>query len=157
MRFLNRPLGRLSRYRRGPVAGLLVVLLGLLLTGGLYAAFSPASAHDDDSAAQIEKGRKLFLVGCSFCHGDNGQGVKTLDGNQLGPPLVGVGAAAVDFQVGTGKRDLTVRHLEQQVGQYRQRLAPFDHTHYLLQRLEQSFTLDAELHGGLPFTCCSFF
>jgi ubiquinol-cytochrome c reductase cytochrome c subunit len=103
VRFLNRPLGRLSRYRRGPVAGLLVVLLGLLLTGGLYAAFSPASAHDDDSAAQIEKGRKLFLVGCSFCHGDNGQGVKTLDGNQLGPPLVGVGAAAVDFQVGTGR------------------------------------------------------
>src|SRR6185312_7979978 len=63
----------------------------------------------------------------------------------------------LDFQVGTGKRDLTVCHLEQQVGQYRQRLAPFDHTHYLLQRLEQSFTLDAELHGGLPFTCCSFF
>ena len=103
MRFLNRPLGRLSRYRRGPVAGLLVVLLGLLLTGGLYAAFSPASAHDDDSEAQIEKGRQLFLVGCSFCHGDNGQGVKTLDGNQLGPPLIGVGAAAVDFQVGTGR------------------------------------------------------
>jgi ubiquinol-cytochrome c reductase cytochrome c subunit len=85
------------------VAGLLVVLLGLLLTGGLYAAFSPASAHDDDSAAQIEKGRQLFLVGCSFCPGDNGQGVKTLDGNQLGPPLAGVGAAAVDFQVGTGR------------------------------------------------------
>jgi ubiquinol-cytochrome c reductase cytochrome c subunit len=103
VRFLNRPLGRLSRYRRGPVAGLLVVLLGLLLTGGLYAAFSPASAHDDDSEAQIEKGRQLFLVGCSFCHGDNGQGVKTLDGNQLGPPLIGVGAAAVDFQVGTGR------------------------------------------------------
>ena len=103
MRFLNRPLGRLSRYRRGPVAGLLVVLLGLLLTGGLYAAFSPASAHQDDSAAQIKQGRELFLVGCSFCHGDNGQGIKTLDGNQLGPPLVGVGAAAVDFQVGTGR------------------------------------------------------
>ena len=103
MRFLNRPLGRLSRYRRGPVAGLLVILLGLLFTGGLYAAFSPASAHDDDSEAQIEKGRQLFLVGCSFCHGDNGQGVKTLDGNQLGPPLIGVGAAAVDFQVGTGR------------------------------------------------------
>jgi ubiquinol-cytochrome c reductase cytochrome c subunit len=84
-----------------------VVLLGLLLTGGLYAAFSPASAHEDDSAAQIKQGRELFLVGCSFCHGDNGQGVKTLDGNQLGPPLVGVGAAAVDFQVGTGRMPAT--------------------------------------------------
>ena len=29
--------------------------------------------------------------------------MKTLDGNQLGPPLIGVGAAAVDFQVGTGR------------------------------------------------------
>jgi ubiquinol-cytochrome c reductase cytochrome c subunit len=103
VRLLNRPLGRLSRHRRGPVAGLLVVLLGLVLTGGLYAAFSPASAREDDSAAQIKSGHQLFLVGCSFCHGSNGQGVKTLDGNQLGPSLVGVGAAAVDFQVGTGR------------------------------------------------------
>jgi ubiquinol-cytochrome c reductase cytochrome c subunit len=104
VRLLNRPLGRLSRHRRGPVAGLLVVLLGLLMTGGLYAAFSPASsARQDDSAALIKQGHQLFLVGCSFCHGTNGQGVKTLDGNQLGPPLAGVGAAAVDFQVGTGR------------------------------------------------------
>ncbi|HET9842229.1 MAG TPA: cytochrome c [Nocardioides sp.] len=101
---MNRPLGRLSRHRRGPVAGLLVVLLGLLLTGGLYAAFSPSSsARENDSAAQIKQGHQLFLVGCSFCHGTNGEGVKTLDGNQLGPSLVGVGAAAVDFQVGTGR------------------------------------------------------
>ena len=103
MRLLNRPLGRLSRHRRGPLAGLLVVLLGLLLTGGLYAAFSPAQAQGNDNAAQIKQGRELFLVGCSFCHGNNGQGVETIDGKQLGPSLVGVGAAAVDFQVGTGR------------------------------------------------------
>jgi ubiquinol-cytochrome c reductase cytochrome c subunit len=103
VRLLNRSLGRLSRHRRGPVAGLLVLVLGLLLTGGLYAAFSPASAQTDNSSAQIDSGRKLFLVGCAFCHGQSGQGVKTLDGNQIGPSLVGVGAAAVDFQVGTGR------------------------------------------------------
>jgi ubiquinol-cytochrome c reductase cytochrome c subunit len=80
-----------------------VVVVGLLLTGGLYAAFSPASASQDNSAALVKQGHQLFLVGCSFCHGTNGQGVKTLDGNQLGPPLIGVGAAAVDFQVGTGR------------------------------------------------------
>jgi ubiquinol-cytochrome c reductase cytochrome c subunit len=103
VRLLNRSLGRLSRHRRGPVAGLLVMLLGLILMGGLYAAFSPASAQTDNSSAQIDSGRKLFLVGCAFCHGQSGQGVRTLDGNQLGPALVGVGAAAVDFQVGTGR------------------------------------------------------
>jgi ubiquinol-cytochrome c reductase cytochrome c subunit len=107
VRLLNRPLGRLSRHRRGPVAGLLVILMGLIVTGALYAAFSPASAKIDDSAAMAKKGHELFLVGCSFCHGTSGQGVKTLDGNQLGPPLAGVGAAAVDFQVGTGRMPAT--------------------------------------------------
>jgi ubiquinol-cytochrome c reductase cytochrome c subunit len=79
-------------------------VLGLLLTGGLYTAFSPSSqAQDDDTAALVKQGHQLFLVGCAFCHGQNGQGIKTRDGNQLGPSLVGVGAAAVDFQVGTGR------------------------------------------------------
>ena len=104
MRLLNRSVGRLSRYRRGPLAGLMVLLLGLLLTGGLYAAFAPAQAHDEsDNSAQIEQGRQLFLVSCAFCHGQNGEGVLTQDGKQYGPALTDVGAAAVDFQVGTGR------------------------------------------------------
>ncbi|QWC86753.1 cytochrome c [Nocardioidaceae bacterium] len=52
----------------------------------------------------IEQGRELYLYGCSFCHGQNGEGVlEQASGNNYGPPLVGVGAAAVDFQVGTGR------------------------------------------------------
>jgi ubiquinol-cytochrome c reductase cytochrome c subunit len=85
-----------------------VLVLGLLMTGSLYAAFAPAQAQQaESSAAQVAKGRELFLVGCSFCHGQNGEGVRTLDGNQIGPPLVGVGAAAVDFQVGTGRMPMS--------------------------------------------------
>jgi ubiquinol-cytochrome c reductase cytochrome c subunit len=104
VRLLNRSAGRLSRHRRGPVAGLVVLLLGLLLTGGLYTAFSPAQADGTASSEdQIAKGRELFLVSCAFCHGQNGEGVRTDDDHQLGPSLVGVGAAAVDFQVGTGR------------------------------------------------------
>lgn len=105
MRLLNRSAGRLSRYRRGPLAGLAVVLLGLLMTGGLYTAFAPAQAGSTASSAeQIAEGRELFIVGCSFCHGQNGEGVLAEDGESwLGPSLVGVGAAAVDFQVGTGR------------------------------------------------------
>ncbi|ABL82637.1 MULTISPECIES: cytochrome c [unclassified Nocardioides] len=104
MRLLNRSAGRLSRHRRGPLAGLAVVLLGLLMTGGLYTVFSPAQAGSAAaSEEQIAKGRELFLVSCSFCHGQNGEGIRTQNGNQLGPSLVGVGAAAVDFQVGTGR------------------------------------------------------
>jgi ubiquinol-cytochrome c reductase cytochrome c subunit len=107
VRFLNRSAGRLTRGRRGPVAGVVVLLLGLLMTGGLYAAFAPAQAGNAVADEElISEGRELFLVGCAFCHGQNGEGIQTSDGDQLGPTLVGVGAAAVDFQVGTGRMPL---------------------------------------------------
>jgi len=82
------------------MAALVVLLLALACTGGLYAAFAPASKAQADDTAQslaIDEGKKLYSVGCASCHGTGGQG--TTDG----PSLVGVGAAAVDFQVGTGR------------------------------------------------------
>jgi len=87
------------------LAGAVVLLLALLVTGGLYAVLSPASSAEDkaDQADQVAKGRELFLVSCSTCHGQNGEGLVTQKGKLLGPSLVGVGAAAVDFQVGTGR------------------------------------------------------
>ncbi|MFC7502007.1 c-type cytochrome [Nocardioides sp. CPCC 206347] len=104
MRLLNRSAGRLSRHRRGPIAGLMVLVCGLLLTGGLYAAFAPAQADSAQSQEELVKeGRELFLVGCAFCHGQNGEGVLTQGGSQYGPALTDVGEAAVDFQVGTGR------------------------------------------------------
>ena len=95
---------RLSAGRRSRIAGPLVLLFALLAMGGVYTAFSPASAEDTaTSEDQVAQGRRLFLVGCSSCHGENGQGITTARGGQYGPALVGVGAAAVSFQVGTGR------------------------------------------------------
>ena len=95
---------RLSARRRSRVAGVVVVLAGLLMTGGAYALLSPASAETDASAqSTVDQGRDLFLVGCASCHGQNGEGIVTKKGTQYGPPLAGVGAASVDFQVGTGR------------------------------------------------------
>ncbi|MFB7596255.1 c-type cytochrome [Streptomyces sp. NPDC056160] len=91
---------KLSARRRHPLAAVVVLLLALAATGGLYTAFAPASKAKADDSAQsltIEEGKKLYQVGCASCHGTGGQG--TTDG----PTLVGVGAAAVDFQVGTGR------------------------------------------------------
>jgi ubiquinol-cytochrome c reductase cytochrome c subunit len=91
---------KLSVRRRHPLAAVVVLLLALAATGGLYTAFAPASKAKADDTAQsltIEEGKKLYQVGCASCHGTGGQG--TTDG----PSLVGVGAAAVDFQVGTGR------------------------------------------------------
>ena len=97
--------GRLSAKRRSPIAGLVVLLMGLLFTGGTYALLSPATAQDDLASDQalVSQGRELFLVGCASCHGKNAEGIETKNGGQFGPSLVGVGAAAVDFQVATGR------------------------------------------------------
>ena len=104
---MRRLTARLSTRRRSRFAAPVVLLLALLVTGGAYALFSPANADSStSSSAEVAKGRQLFLVGCATCHGQNGEGITTKDGGQYGPPLVGVGAAAVDFQVGTGRMPL---------------------------------------------------
>jgi len=90
--------------RRHPAALLVVLLLGLVLTGGLYAVFAPKNADAGTgavaSADQVTEGRQLFLSNCASCHGT------AAAGGPNGPSLVGVGAAAVDFQVGTGRMPL---------------------------------------------------
>ena len=94
----------LSTKRRHPLAGLVVLLLGLLVAGGLYSTLAPRSATaEENSSRDVEAGRQLFLIGCASCHGKNAEGIVTKRGGNYGPSLVGVGAAAVDFQVGTGR------------------------------------------------------
>jgi ubiquinol-cytochrome c reductase cytochrome c subunit len=88
--------------RRHPAAGYAVVLLGLIAIGIVYAAFtaqgSPASAAAPAAARQdIAEGQALFARTCATCHGMHAQGTSA------GPSLIGVGAAAVDFQVSTGR------------------------------------------------------
>lgn len=94
----------LSARRRHPVAFVAVLLFGLLVTGALYATFSPTQATAQAPAAaseeEVSAGHNLFLANCASCHGLNATG--TADG----PSLVGVGAASVDFQVGTGRMPL---------------------------------------------------
>ncbi len=85
--------------RRHPLAGLVVLAIGLAATGGLYALLTPDSqaAAAAAQSLQIDEGKLLFISGCSSCHGLNAEGTSD------GPPLIGVGAAAVDFQVSTGR------------------------------------------------------
>jgi quinol---cytochrome-c reductase cytochrome c subunit len=94
----------LSTRRRHPLAGLVVLVFGLLVMGGLYSALRPAAADQSSSdTALISQGRRIFVASCSSCHGLNAEGVVSKHNTNFGPSLVGVGAAAVDFQVGTGR------------------------------------------------------
>ncbi|PRY62661.1 menaquinol-cytochrome c reductase cytochrome c1 subunit precursor [Knoellia remsis] len=95
----------LAARRRHPAAIALLLLLGLLVTGFAYAAVAPQSASAEATTAeQVEKGKQLFRANCASCHGVNAEGRKTGIGDQIaGPALAGVGAAAVDFQMGTGR------------------------------------------------------
>ncbi len=83
--------------RRRPWAAGIVIFLGLVLSGGGYAAATSTVQADLSSPELIDEGRKLFLANCASCHGTNGEGAIG------GPSLIGVGAASVDFQVGTGR------------------------------------------------------
>jgi ubiquinol-cytochrome c reductase cytochrome c subunit len=95
----------LRRGRRSPLATIALVAVGLFITGGAYAGLtatssSASAAVDLSSPQEIAAGKKLFMANCATCHGMN------LQGSTSGPSLIGVGAAAVDFQVGTGRMPL---------------------------------------------------
>jgi len=88
--------------RRHRVAGYAVVPLGLAAIGVMYATLtgpgSQAAASAPGPAQQgIAQGRYLFVQSCSSCHGIDAQGTSQA------PSLVGAGAAAVDFQMSTGR------------------------------------------------------
>jgi ubiquinol-cytochrome c reductase cytochrome c subunit len=82
-----------------------VVGAGLITVGLTYAVLVPNGAEgaDGPQSEQIEEGRRLFAVGCSSCHGPQAEGGSDGEGRTAGPTLIGVGAAAVDFQVSTGR------------------------------------------------------
>ena len=98
----SRTKSRRTAQRRTPLATAALLGLGLLATGGGYAIVdaataAPAQASVAANAANVSEGETLFAANCATCHGMDAVGTEN------GPSLIGVGAAAVDFQVGTGR------------------------------------------------------
>jgi ubiquinol-cytochrome c reductase cytochrome c subunit len=87
--------------RRHPAAGYVVIACVLVIIGTAYAVITSGNAsaapQSTVSSAQIAEGRTLFLANCATCHGLYAQGTSQA------PSLIGVGAAAVNFQVTTGR------------------------------------------------------
>jgi len=85
------------RYHRSAPLVLVLALLALITVAYAFFASAPARADEGFTDAQVAGGQKLFAANCATCHGLNAEG------SSFAPSLVGVGAAAVDFQVGTGR------------------------------------------------------
>ncbi|CAN5146509.1 c-type cytochrome [soil metagenome] len=85
--------------RRSPVVSAVLLIVGLLATGGTYALFTASASAETTAAVDglVDEGQKLFSANCASCHG------LSAEGTQVAPTLIGVGAASVDFQVGTGR------------------------------------------------------
>jgi len=89
--------------RLRPYAALLAVIAAMLGWWLLEQADASraASSVGVTQVASLDTGRSLYLQGCAACHGPSGEG------SAYGPSLVGVGAAAADFQLRTGRMPLS--------------------------------------------------
>src|SRR3954454_11766801 len=81
--------------------------------GALSTLLAPGqqSSADTGTSQQVEQGKALLAVQCASCHGLNGEGQVT--SSIQGPPLAGVGAASVEFQVGSGRMPMSQQGVAQ--------------------------------------------
>jgi ubiquinol-cytochrome c reductase cytochrome c subunit len=98
---------------------MLALAVALLSAGALYAVFAPQAqtARAQEDPALVRQGEQLYNNACISCHGMNLQGV-----NARGPSLIGVGEAAVYFQVSTGR--MPASRQEAQIGEKPVRFTP---------------------------------
>jgi quinol---cytochrome-c reductase cytochrome c subunit len=87
--------------RRRPAAGYAALLLGLVVVALVYGSLTSQGGVTASAATgaqqDIAAGKALFQASCSSCHGLEAQGTSQA------PSLIGAGAAAVDFQMSTGR------------------------------------------------------
>jgi ubiquinol-cytochrome c reductase cytochrome c subunit len=97
----GRPAPLKRRRLRRRLSAAVLLLVGLSVAGGLAATLTPTpqvAVADESQSALLRTGKQLFDTSCVTCHGANLQGVA-----DRGPSLIGVGDAAVYFQVSTGR------------------------------------------------------
>jgi ubiquinol-cytochrome c reductase cytochrome c subunit len=96
---------------RRRISGLLALGFALLSAGFLFTALAPnpQTAQAQDDPALVRQGEQLYNNTCLSCHGTALDGVK-----DRGPSLIGVGDAAVYFQVSTGRMPMARQEAQAQ-------------------------------------------
>ncbi len=126
--------GRLRAVSSSAVLALALGVVGL----GYTALASPSTASQEDTASSqslaIREGKRLYDLGCSTCHGLNLQG-----GVGGGPSLIGVGSAAVVFQMESGRMPLNAGVQQ----------APRKEPKYTIQEIDQ-IAAYIQANGGGP-------
>ncbi len=84
------------RRRLGRIVGALALALGPTLALVSMSTTPSAVAQGQ----QLSLGRDLYVQSCASCHGADASGTGQ------GPPLLGVGAASLDFMLSTGRMPL---------------------------------------------------
>jgi len=83
---------------------MLLLLGALAIIATIYALVNTSTAAraagSPHSETAVEEGKALYLQGCASCHG------LAAEGSSVAPSLIGAGAAAVHFQVATGRMPL---------------------------------------------------
>jgi ubiquinol-cytochrome c reductase cytochrome c subunit len=109
-------MARMSRRRRGAIWLLSIVALAAFALGIASLAapgrsraqdIQPHNAKPVREGGDPQRGRQLFVTGCSDCHGLDARGIP-----HRGPSLYGVGAQAADFYLRTGRMPLSDPHAE---------------------------------------------
>jgi ubiquinol-cytochrome c reductase cytochrome c subunit len=128
-----------SRYRRRaqPAIGALLVALPCAIGAVVLFVVHPAAAREtpasQPSGASIGT---VFLSDCATCHGAQAQGTRN------GPSLHGVGAAAVDYWVSTGRMPLALDHTGGRINRRPPKYPPSE--------IAQLVAYVAKLAGGGP-------
>lgn len=92
-------------------------LLNIAFSGG-QASATEADGAPSAPADLVDRGHDIFGANCATCHGEAGRGLPDTGDASFGPSLEGVGPAAVDFMIRTGRMPLDnanerLRHSEQ--------------------------------------------
>jgi ubiquinol-cytochrome c reductase cytochrome c subunit len=126
--------------RRRPVAGYAALLLGLVVVSLVYGSLTrvggSAQAAPTSAQQDIAAGKTLFLANCATCHGMGAVG-----NPGVAPSLIGAGAAAVDFQMSTGRMPA------KEVGAENARTSPVK---FSQQQIYEIADYVASLGGGPP-------
>jgi ubiquinol-cytochrome c reductase cytochrome c subunit len=87
---------------------LTVTLIAAIGVGVLLEVASPATGQVDEPLSRWARGRQLYQRDCAWCHGSAGEGTN------LGPTLIGSGAASADFMLTTGRMPIARPEIQPQ-------------------------------------------